>query len=41
LGGWIKLRQIEVLPEIEAVAVVKLGGPEDAAVEEVERYQAE
>ena len=36
-----KLREIEVLPEVEAVAVLELDGPEDAAVEEVERYAAE
>jgi DNA recombination protein RmuC len=36
-----KLREVEVLPEMEAVAVLELDGPEDAAVEEVERYAAE
>jgi DNA recombination protein RmuC len=36
-----KLREIEVLPEIEVVSVLELDGPEDAAVEEVQRYAAE
>ena len=36
-----KLREIEVLPEMEAVAVLQLDVPEDAAVEEPERYAAE
>jgi hypothetical protein len=31
---------IEVLPEMEAVAVLELDDPEDAAVEEVEREAA-
>jgi hypothetical protein len=36
-----KLKGVEVLPEIEAVAVLELDGPEDASDEEAERYAAE
>jgi len=36
-----KLREIEVLPEMEAVAVLELDGPEEAEVEEAEREAAD
>jgi DNA recombination protein RmuC len=36
-----KLRGIEVLPEIDAVAVLELEGPDEPAIEEVEREAAE
>ncbi len=36
-----KLQGVELLPEIEAVAVLDLDGPEEAAIEESERYAAE
>ena len=35
-----KLREIEVLPEVEATAVLELDGPDELA-EEPERYAAE
>jgi DNA recombination protein RmuC len=36
-----KLKGVEVLPEIEAIAVLELDGPEDGTEEEAERYAAE
>ncbi len=36
-----KLRGIEVLPEIDAVAVLELEGPDEPAIEEADREAAE
>jgi len=36
-----KLQGVEVLPEIEAVAVLELDGPEEAEIEEAEIEEAE
>jgi DNA recombination protein RmuC len=36
-----KLRELEALPEVEAIAVLELDGPEEAAGEEAELYAAE
>ena len=36
-----KLQGVELLPEIEAVTVLELDGPEEADIEEAERYAAE
>jgi len=36
-----KLQGVEVLPEVEAIAVLELDGPEDLGAEEPQRYAAE
>ena len=36
-----KLHGVEVLPEIETVAVLELDGPEEATIDEAEREAAE
>ena len=36
-----KLKAIEVLPEIDVVAVLELDGPEEPTEDEPERYAAE
>jgi DNA recombination protein RmuC len=36
-----KLKGVEVLPEVDAVAVLELDGPEEPTEDEPERYAAE